>query len=188
MGCLPDEMVLEGSLLSALHRLELGRSKIGREVVVMQAHECRATDGLSLQMHEVWSVNSALPETVTSTPPAAGKKSTLFALHEPSMLSLCSCVTALQMGSGAPPLRPAHHSTSRAHAAPAAAEFWVEPPDTNLVAESALEGAATPRGSAPMIFWASSPESQRDLLSIYQSHTESEAQPPNGANTGVASW
>ena len=104
------------------------------------------------------------------------------------MLSLCSCVTALQMGSGAPPLLPAHHSTSRAHAAPAAAEFWVEPPDTNLVAESALEGAATPRGSAPMIFWASSPESQRDLLSIYQSHTESEAQPPNGANTGVAFW
>ena len=39
MGCLPDEMVLEGSLLSALHRLELGRSKIGREVVVVQAHD-----------------------------------------------------------------------------------------------------------------------------------------------------
>ena len=39
MGCLPDEMVLEGSLLSALHRLELGRSEIGREVVVVQAHD-----------------------------------------------------------------------------------------------------------------------------------------------------
>ena len=120
--------------------------------------------------------------------PAETKKTTLFALHEPSMLSLCSCVTALQMGSGASPLLPAHHSTSRAHAAPTAAEFWVEPPDTNLVAECALEGAATSRGSAPMIFWASSPESQRDLLSIYQSQTGSEAQPPNGANTCVASW
>ena len=180
MGCLPDEMVLEGSLLSALHRLELGRSEIGREVVVVQAHECHFTSSnrrrvvtdctLSLECEFVYF------ETVTSTPVAG------------SMLFLCSCVIALQMGSGAPPLRPAHHSTSRAHAAPAAAEFWVEPPDTNLVAESALEGAATPHSSTPMIFWASSPESQRDLLSIYQSHTESEAQPPNGANTGVASW
>ena len=43
MGCLPDEMVLEGSLLSALHRLELGRSEIGREVMVVQAHECHST-------------------------------------------------------------------------------------------------------------------------------------------------
>ena len=54
MGCLPDEMVLEGSLLSALHRLELGRSEIGREVVVVQAHECRsplATDDCRYRLH-----------------------------------------------------------------------------------------------------------------------------------------
>ena len=89
------------------------------------------------------------------------------------MLVLCSCVTALQMG----PLLPSNDPLRMA-APITAAEIWVEPPNINLMTESLEQGVASSRGSVPMIFWKSMPLSQ----------TGSEAPPPYGASTGVASW
>ena len=101
------------------------------------------------------------------------REKSVVTTNKTMMLVLCSCVTALQMG----PLLPSNDPLRMA-APITAAEIWVEPPNINLMTESLEQGVASSRGSVPMIFWKSMPLSQ----------TGSEAPPPYGASTGVASW